>query len=122
MIAQKIKFKTIDEYISTYPKEIQLLLKNLRSIIKKAAPDSKEKISYNMPAFEQSGVLVYFAACKHHIGFYPTANPINVFKEELTPYKTSKGDIQLPIDKPLPVKLITKIVKFRIDECLNKKK
>lgn len=113
--------KNTDEYIAGFPNEIQKVLKELRSTIKKAAPNSTELISYQMPAFKQNGVLVYFAACKNHIGFYPTSAPIKVFKEELKNFKTSKGAIQIPIDKPIPEKLITKIVKYRVLEDTKKK-
>ena len=87
---------------------------SLRNEIKSVAPESIEVISYNMPAFKMKEVLVYFAVNKNHIGFYPTPSAIIEFKEELVPYKTSKGAIQFPIDKPLPYDLIRKIVKFRV--------
>lgn len=114
------KHKNVDEYISGFRPEIQVLLETLRSVIKKAAPETTEIISYNMPAYRQNGVLVYFAAGKNHIGFYPTITLIRVFEEELKEYKTSKGAIQFPLDKPLPLKLIAKIVAFRINEDKEK--
>lgn len=114
------KHKNVDEYISGFQPEIQVFLETMRSTIKKAAPETTEVISYNMPAYRQNGVLVYFAAGKNHIGFYPTTTPIRVFEEELKEYKTSKGAIQFPLDKPLPLKLITKIVAFRIQEDKEK--
>lgn len=120
MIADKPK--NIDEYILGFQPEIQILLETLRSTIKKAAPEAKEVISYNMPAYRQNGILVYFAANKNHIGFYPTSAPIQVFSEELKAYKTSKGAIQFPMDKPLPLGLITKIVEFRKLEDSEKAK
>lgn len=120
------KYKTAEEYISSFPEEIRLKLESLRKTILKAAPDAEEVISYNMPAYRLNGILVYFAAYKNHIGFYPTSSPIKHFKNELTDYKTSKGAIQFPLDKPLPSGLVTRIIKFRIKEIklklkLNKK-
>ncbi len=106
-----LKFKTIDEYHASVPQSTKQILEGLRKTIKQVVPDAEEVISYNMPAFKLNGILVYYAAYKEHIGFYPTAKPIVVFKEELTKYKTSKGAIQFPIDKPLPTALIKKIVK-----------
>lgn len=117
---RKVKFKTIDEYHAAFPNEIRDKLETMRSIIKTAAPEADEVISYNMPAFRLHGILVYYAAYKEHIGFYPTANPIKVFKAELSKYKTSKGAIQFPLDKNLPAPLIKKVVKFRVKEDLQK--
>jgi uncharacterized protein YdhG (YjbR/CyaY superfamily) len=111
---------TIDEYISGFPENIQTILEKLRRTIKESAPAAEETISYEMPAFRLKRVLVYFAAFKNHIGFYPTASPIVAFKKELAPYQTSKGAIQFPIDKPIPVTLVKKIVKFRVDEVSAK--
>lgn len=115
-----IKVINIDEYIAGFPDDIQKLLQKIRAIICKAAPHAEEVISYGMPAYKQHKVLVYFAACKNHIGFYPTGSGIEAFKDELTAYKFSKGAIQFPFDKPLPSALITKIVKFRIAADLQK--
>lgn len=112
----KQKFKNIDDYISLYPEETQLVLKELREIIRKAAPGAEEVISYHMPAFKLNGVLVYFAAWKDHIGFYPTSSGISAFQKELTKYKFSKGAVQFPLNKKLPKGLITKIVKYRVIE------
>ena len=112
----KQKFKNIDDYISLYPEETQLVLKELREIIRKAAPGADEVISYHMPAFKLNGVLVYFAAWKDHIGFYPTSSGISAFQKELTKYKFSKGAVQFPLNKKLPKGLITKIVKYRVIE------
>ncbi len=111
---QLVKFKNIDEYHAMFPPEVQEQLEKLRKIIKESAPHAEETISYNMPAFKTSKVLVYYAAYKNHIGFYPTSQPITVFKEELTKYKTSKGAIQFPLNKSFPAALIKKIVKFRL--------
>ena len=113
-------YKTIDEYIATCPKEVQPMLQELRKIIKAAVPDAEEKISYQMPAFFQNGVLVYFGAAKNHIGFYPTGIGVEAFKDELSGYVTTKGSIHLPMDKPLPKELIQKIVKFKVMENLKK--
>jgi uncharacterized protein YdhG (YjbR/CyaY superfamily) len=116
----KIDYATIDDYIAACPKNVQPILKKLRATIKAAAPKAEEKISYRMPAFFQNGVLVYFAAFKNHIGFFPTASGIQSFKKEISSYKNSKGTVQFPLDQPLPFNLIRKIVKFKISE--NSKK
>ena len=104
----------IDSYIAGFPGHTGKLLAQLREIIRQAAPDAVEVMSYQMPAFKQKGILVYFAAYKHHIGFYPTASGIEAFKSELSSYKWSKGTIQFPLHPELPVELITEIVKFRL--------
>ena len=104
----------VDAYIAAQPKQIQPLLEQIRSIIKKAAPKAEETISYMMPAYMQDGALVYFGGCKTHIGFYPTGSGVEAFLDMLKDYKTSKGTIQFQLDKPIPVKLVTQIVKFRI--------
>ena len=111
---------SINQHIAEFPKETQQLLELLRMTIRKAAPKAEEVISYNMPAFKYNGMLVWFAGYKNHIGFYPSSTPIVVFKDQLKKYKTSKGAIQFPLDKPLPLALITKIVKFRIKQNLEK--
>ncbi|MFD0795745.1 iron chaperone [Mucilaginibacter litoreus] len=105
-----------DEYIASFDKDVQQLLKQMRQTIKAAAPDATEVISYGMPGYKQHGVLVYFAAQSKHIGFYPGANAIAIFKNELENYKTSKGAIQFPLNKPLPLELVTRITQFRIQE------
>lgn len=115
-------FTSIQEYIDVFPPDVQKILQQIRAAIKKAAPKATEVISYGMPAFKLNEVLVYFAVCKNHIGFYPTAKPIIIFKKELAAYKTSKGAIQFSFNEPLPLRLITQIVKFRIDESLNRVK
>ena len=112
-------FTGIEEYISKFPEDTQIILQQIRAAIKKAAPKSTEVISYGMPAFKQNKVLVYFAVGKNHIGFYPTPNPINVFSKELEAYKTSKGAIQFPLDKKIPLTLISKITRFRVKEDLE---
>lgn len=110
-----VKFTTVDEYHANQAVEIQEKLTELRSLIKATVPDVVETISYNMPAFKRKKILVYYAAYKNHIGFYPTSQPIIVFKDELKPYKTSKGAIQFPINQELPKELIQAIVKFRLE-------
>jgi uncharacterized protein YdhG (YjbR/CyaY superfamily) len=109
-------FQTIDEYINTFPKEIQDILEKLRQTIQKAAPDATEAISYGIPTFKLHGNLVHFAAYKNHIGFYPTSGPIEAFKKELSGYKRSKGTVQFPINQSLPLGLIRTIVKYRVKE------
>ena len=116
------KINSVEEYISLYPSEIQEQLTAIRKIIQKAAPHADEVISYGMPAYKQQNILVYFAGNKNHIGFYPTASGIENFKEQFTNYKWSKGAVQFPLDQPLPEKLITAIVKFRINEVQQKAK
>ncbi|MDR3695890.1 DUF1801 domain-containing protein [Mucilaginibacter sp.] len=115
-----VKFKTVDEYFSSFPENIRDILEIMRSTIKQEAPNAQEVISYNMPAFKANGVLVYYAAYQGHIGFYPTSTPIEFFKHELSAYKFSKGAIQFPIDKPLPVDLIRRMVKFRVQQDSEK--
>lgn len=112
-------FVSIDEYLSLFPNDIQVVLTKLRTTIKEAAPDATEKISYQMPTFFLGKNLVHFAVCKNHIGFYPSPSGIEAFKNELKPYKTSKGAVQFPISQPLPFDLISQIVRFRVSENLN---
>ncbi len=121
MKSNQAGFKSIDEYIATFPDDIQIILQELRATIKAAAPKAKEKISYQMPAFAQEGNLVYFAAWKNHIGFYPGSGAVtDAFKDELSIYDSTKGSIHFPLDKPLPIPLITDIVAFRVAENLQK--
>lgn len=110
----------IDDYILQFPKEIQRKLQELRQVIKESAPEAEERISYKMPTYYLRGNLVHFAAYSRHIGFYPAPSGIEAFKDQLEGYKTSKGAIQFPIDEDLPLGLIRKIVKFRVEENLNK--
>lgn len=119
-MASKKAFKTIDEYIATFPKNVQVILEKLKQVIRDSAPEAKEAISYQMPTFKLKGNLVHFAAYKKHIGLYPTPSAIETFKEELSDYETSKGAIRFPLDKPLPFDLIKRIVKFRVEENLEK--
>ena len=107
---------SIDEYIGTFPQEIQILLEQVRVTIKQAAPEAEEAIKYAMPTFVLNGNLVHFAAFKNHIGFYPVPSGIEAFKKELSVYKGAKGSVQFPLDKPMPLKLISEIVKFRVNE------
>ncbi|MFH1197876.1 MAG: DUF1801 domain-containing protein [bacterium] len=122
MKQNKIIPQSIDEYIIMFPKEIQTKLESLRQTIRKAAPEAEEAISYQMPTFKLNGNLVHFAAYKNHIGFYPTPSGIEAFKKELSIYKSSKGAVQFPIDKKLPLDLVSKIVKYRVKENLAMKK
>ena len=111
---------TIDEYIAGFPRDIQVMLERLRKTIGKAAPAATEKISYRIPTFYLNGNLVHFAAFKHHIGFYPTSSGIGAFRDELGEYNASKGAVQFPLDKPLPLKLVRKIVEYRVKENSRK--
>ena len=118
----KSQYKTIDEYIKTFPADVQNILEKMRQTIRKAASEAIETISYQMPAFKLNGNLVYFAAQKNHIGFYPTSSGIEAFKNELSPYIWSKGAVQFPTNKPIPYDLVSRIVKFRVKENLAKRK
>lgn len=122
MTQRNRNFSTIDEYISLFPEHIQKLLTNIRKTISENAPEASETISYQMPTFKLNGKnLVHFAAFKTHIGFYPIPSGIEAFKEELSPYKKGKGSVQFPINQPIPLELIAKIVKFRVQEEQTKK-
>ncbi len=112
----------VDEYIAGFSKETQKYLKQIRTTIKKAAPKAEEGIGYKMPAYKLNGALVYFAGYEKHIGFYATPTGHKEFKKELSAYKEGKGSVQFPLDEPLPIALITKIVKFRVKENLAKAK
>ena len=123
MNIMKIQYNTIDEYIKTFPEDIQGILEKMRQAIKKAAPKAVEAIGYQMPTFKLDGRnLVHFAAFKNHIGFYPTPSGTESFQKELSPYKHAKGSVQFPLDKPIPFELVEKIVNFRVKENLAKKK
>lgn len=121
MSKSKVKFNGIDDYISTFPQNIQEILQKLRKTISKAAPNAEETISYQMPTFKLKRNLVHFAAYKNHIGFYPTPSAIEAFKKELSSYETSKGTIKFPLNKPIPFDLVKRIVEFRLREDLNQK-
>jgi uncharacterized protein YdhG (YjbR/CyaY superfamily) len=120
MESNKKGYHSMDEYIDTFPEEVQKILEELRAVIKAAAPDAEEKISYQMPTFALKGNLVHFAAWKNHIGFYPTPSGTGAFQDELSIYEGAKGSIKFPIDKPMPLELISRIVKFRVTENLKK--
>lgn len=117
-----IQASNVDAYIASFPESTQKRLEQIRTLIKKAAPKAEELISYQMPAYKYHGVLVYFAGYKNHIGFYAAPTGHATFKKELSVYKTGKGSVQFPHDKPLPTALITKIVKFRVKENAEKAK
>ena len=114
-------FKTMDEYISTFPEDVQGVLNELRQTIKVAAPQAQETINYQIPTFTLNGNLVHFAAFENHIGFYPTPSGMEAFEHELSSYKRAKGSVQFPIDQPLPLALIRRIVEYRVKENLARK-
>ena len=122
METKHIKSTTIDEYIAQFPKDIQVKLEQLRQTIHKAVPEAEETISYGIPTFKLNGNLVHFAGFKNHIGFYPAPSGITAFQNALSIYNSAKGSVQFPLDQPLPLSLVTKIVKFRVGENLKKKK
>jgi uncharacterized protein YdhG (YjbR/CyaY superfamily) len=111
---------TIDEYISQFPGEVQDILQKIRTVIKQSAPGATERISYQMPGFYLNGMVVWIAGYKNHIGFYPKGSGIEAFKTELSGYKSSKGAVQFPLNKPIPYELISKMVKYNVAENLNK--
>lgn len=113
-------FETIDQYIADYPENIQKKLTQIRELISKNAPGAEECINYGIPTFRLHGNLVHFAAFKSHLGFYPGAAGIEAFADMLGDYETSKGTVQFPINKPIPVKLIKEIVQFRVEQNLEK--
>jgi len=117
---ERQKAQTIDAYIAHFPNDVQVKLNELRQVIRSAAPEAEEKISYQMPTFFLKGNLVHFAAYEAHIGFYPAPSGIEVFKEELSAYKFAKGSVQFPLDKPIPLDLVRRIVVFRVKENLQK--
>ena len=116
MKASDTDVTTIDEYIDGFPADVQARLSTLRAVIRKAAPDAVEKISYRMPTYYLNGNLVYFAGYARHIGFYPGANGITQFRDRLSAYKSAKGSVQFPHDRPLPLALVKDIVAFRVAE------
>src|SRR2546425_10216351 len=119
---RKKKFETIDEYIKTFPEDVQRILEKMRQTIRRAAPGAEEGVSYQIPVFKLNGNLVWFAAFKNHIGFYPTTTGIRAFKKELSVYKGAKGTVQFPLEKQIPYELVKKIVRFRRGENLEKKR
>ncbi len=122
METKKLAAKTIDEHIHTFAPETQAILEKVRQTIKSVAPQATEAISYGIPTFRLNGNLVHFAGYAHHVGFYPGSEAIEVFREEIKGYKTSRGTIQFPLDKPIPYDLIKKITEFRVKQSLQKKK
>jgi len=116
MITRKVTPKTITEYINTVPKESREKLREIRACIRKTAPGANESIKWGMPAFSNGRILVMFAGFKHHIGFYPTPSAVKAFAKDISGFKTAKGSIQFPLEKPLPLPLIRKMTAFRIRE------
>jgi len=116
----KTNFKSVEEYIKTFPAEIQKILQQVRETIKKAAPEAEETINYQIPTFKLNGNLVHFAAFKNHIGFYPAPSGHKAFEKELSVYKSGKGSVQFPLDKPIPLALIKRIVQYRVKENSSK--
>jgi uncharacterized protein YdhG (YjbR/CyaY superfamily) len=113
---------TIDGYIADSPKDTQEHLKQIREVVRKLVPEAKEDIKYGMPTYVLNGNLLHFAGFEHHIGFYPTPTGISSFKKDLAPYKQGKGSVQFPLDKPMPLALITRIIKYRLKQNLEKGK
>ena len=121
MDASNRQFKTIDEYISMFPDDVRTILNQVRQTIREAAPEAQETINYQMPTFTLNGNLVHFAGFKNHIGFYPTPTGIEAFKDELSAYKGAKGSVQFPLDQPMPLSLIRRIVEYRVKENSERK-
>jgi uncharacterized protein YdhG (YjbR/CyaY superfamily) len=115
------QFETIDEYISMFPDDVRTILNQVRQTIRAAAPEAQETINYQMPTFTLNGNLVHFAGFKNHIGFYPTPTGIEAFKDELSAYKGAKGSVQFPLDQPMPLSLIRRIVEYRVKENSERK-
>ena len=122
MEKKKAGFTSIDEYIAAFPVDVQERLRQMRAVIREAAPEAQEKISYQMPTFFLHGNLVHFAAFKNHIGFYPAPRGIEAFKDELAAYEGAKGSVQFPLDQPLPLDLVRRIVQFRVTDQLQNAK
>ena len=121
MAESKRQFKTMDEYMNAFPEDVRRILNELRQAIKEVAPAAEETINYQIPTFTLNGNLVHFAAFQNHIGFYPTPSGMEAFKNELSGYKRAKGSVQFPIDEPLPLPLIRRIVEYRVKENLERK-
>ena len=121
MAVSRRQFKTMDEYINTFPEDVRHILNELRQTIKEVAPEAEETINYQIPTFTLNGNLVHFAAFQNHIGFYPTPSGMEAFKKELSQYKGAKGSVQFPTDQPLPLSLIRRIVEFRVKENAERK-
>ncbi len=122
MATSKSQFKTMDEYIARFPRNVRNVLEELRRVIRESAPKAEETISYGIPTFKLNGNLVHFAAHKNHVGFYPTPSAIEAFKKELSPFEQAKGTVRFPLDKPIPFNLVKKIVKFRVKENESKRR
>ena len=116
------QFSSVDEYFASLPEGPKRLMEEMRQAIRQAAPEAGEKISYGMPTFTFHGNLVHYAAYKHHIGFYPTPSAIEAFRQELAPYELSKGTVRVALDRPLPLDLIRRMVEFRVNEQLERRK
>jgi uncharacterized protein YdhG (YjbR/CyaY superfamily) len=121
-MAMRTEFDTIDSYIGSFPEDVQAILQKVRETIRAAAPDAVEAIKYAIPTFVWNGNLIHFAGYQNHIGVYPAPVGIEAFKEELAGYKTGKGSIQFPLNKPIPYDLIRRITEFRIAEMPVKEK
>ncbi len=119
---QKKTFRNVDEYIASQPESIRPLLEEVRQLIRRAAPQAAEVISYSMPGYKLGGMLLWFGAAKNHYAIYPHAETIEAFKDKLTGYSTSKGTIQFPLDQPVPATLITEIVRYKVKTQLEKSK
>jgi len=122
MKAKQKSAQNIDEYIAGFPNKVQRILQKIRITIRKSAPSAGEAIKYQIPTFTMNGNLVHFAAFKEHIGFYPAPTGIEKFKNEVSIYGSGKGTLRFPLDKPIPYDLISKIVKFRVEENLKRAK
>ncbi len=122
MAASRSQFKTIDEYIAQFPENVRVVLEKLRQVIRESAPRAEETMSYGIPTFDLNGRhLAHFGAYKNHVGFYPTSSGIEAFKRELSSFRTSRGTVQFPLDKPIPFDLVKKIVKYRVKENTSRK-
>jgi uncharacterized protein YdhG (YjbR/CyaY superfamily) len=116
MPTSRVKFRDIDAYIAFFPPNVRTILETIRSTIRQAAPDAQETISYSIPAFKGNGILVYFAAFKNHIGLYPPIRGDAKLEKAISPYAGPKGNLQFPLDRPVPYDLIQRIVKLRVDQ------
>ena len=119
-MAPRREFKSVNDYIATFPENVQCILESVRKAIREVAPEAEETISYQMPAFKLNGILVWYAAYKNHIGLYPRVSVIEAFKDKLSRYKVSKGTIQFPLNETIPFDLIKEMVRFRVKENLGK--
>jgi len=122
MDTAKQSFKNVDEYIATFPEDVQVVLQQLRQTIRDAVPDAVEAISYQMPTFKLNGNLIHFAAFKQHIGVYPSGSELGALKDEVARYRTSKGTLQFPLSEPIPYELIGRVARARAAELAAKKK